>query len=37
MATANMTFDRSVILASADASLRQRLRNSLSGPALGCA
>jgi DNA-binding NtrC family response regulator len=31
MATANMGFDRSVILASADASLRQRLRNSLSG------
>jgi DNA-binding NtrC family response regulator len=31
MATANMAFDRSVILASADASLRQRLRDSLSG------
>ncbi|HSY37717.1 MAG TPA: sigma-54 dependent transcriptional regulator [Acidobacteriaceae bacterium] len=31
MATANMAFDRSVLLASADASLRQRLRNSLSG------
>jgi DNA-binding NtrC family response regulator len=31
MASASMAFDRSVILASADASLRQRLRNSLSG------
>jgi DNA-binding NtrC family response regulator len=31
MASANIAFDRSVILASADASLRQRLRNSLSG------
>jgi DNA-binding NtrC family response regulator len=31
MASANIAFDRSVILASADASLRQRLRDSLSG------
>lgn len=31
MASANIGWDRSVILASADASLRQRLRNSLSG------
>ena len=31
MASASMAFDRSVILASADASLRQRLHNSLSG------
>ena len=31
MASAIIGFDRSVILASADASLRQRLRNSLSG------
>ncbi|MGD0647337.1 MAG: sigma-54 dependent transcriptional regulator [Acidobacteriaceae bacterium] len=31
MASANIAFDRSVILASADESLRQRLRNSLSG------
>ena len=31
MASANMAFDRSVILASADASLRRRLHNSLSG------
>jgi DNA-binding NtrC family response regulator len=31
MASANIAVDRSVILASADASLRQRLRNSLSG------
>ncbi len=31
MASASMALDRSVILASADASLRERLRNSLSG------
>ena len=31
MASANIAFDRTVILASADASLRQRLRSSLSG------
>lgn len=31
MASANIAFDRSVLLASADASLRQRLRDSLSG------
>jgi DNA-binding NtrC family response regulator len=31
MASANIAFDRTVLLASADASLRQRLRNSLSG------
>jgi len=31
MASANMAFDRSVVLASADGSLRQRLRDSLSG------
>ncbi len=31
MASANIPFDRTVLLASADASLRQRLRNSLSG------
>jgi len=31
MASANIAFDRTVILASADASLRQRLRDSLSG------
>ncbi|MGA8940282.1 MAG: sigma-54 dependent transcriptional regulator [Acidobacteriaceae bacterium] len=31
MATANINFDRTVLLASADASLRQRLRSSLSG------
>jgi DNA-binding NtrC family response regulator len=31
MASANIALDRTVLLASADASLRQRLRNSLSG------
>jgi DNA-binding NtrC family response regulator len=31
MASANIAMDRTVLLASADASLRQRLRNSLSG------
>jgi DNA-binding NtrC family response regulator len=31
MASANIAFDRTVVLASADASLRQRLRDSLSG------
>ena len=31
MALANIAFDRTVVLASADASLRQRLRSSLSG------
>ena len=31
MATASIALDKSVILASADATLRQRLRNSLSG------
>jgi DNA-binding NtrC family response regulator len=31
MASANIAFDRTVVLASADASLRQRLRSSLSG------
>ena len=31
MASANIAFDRTVLLASADESLRQRLRNSLSG------
>ena len=31
MASANIAFDRTVLLASADASLRQRLRSSLSG------
>jgi DNA-binding NtrC family response regulator len=31
MASANIAFDRTVLLASADASLRQRLRNSLTG------